>query len=848
MAEGKQARSSVFIVAVAEYADATKNRQAMADAAKSFASLFDDSSHATIHPPLIGGPKSDEILASLRAWGGDRSASTGLLLWTGHCELADAIDEPQLLGGGPGGDGVDASTLATQIANRRFARWVIVVDACYAYQVGAMVAEKLNRVVGRMSDARFAILSSADALSEAEAGVLTAALAAVLREGPDQRWWSRRQQLLSLDAVMARLEEYLEEHHPSYAHEPMQNTGGRRVGECFPNPLYVETTVAEALDEAHFLPKAKGVEAGESGWFFTGRVHALRRICSWLRRAGDPLFVVTGSAGTGKSAILGRVITLSVPAYRRQAEAAGILAQAPEGTVPDPGGVQLAFHARERQVNDLLRFLAEHLEAPMAREVTDLYAPIDARARARPYGLTIALDALDEAVGGHGRRMIDEIVVPIGRRPGVKFLIGTRPGVVDWAELPVPDDRLVNLDKEPDSLADLRAYARDRLLRLEDSPYRGDPDLAAAVAGGVAQVSASEQPGQAGVCSFLIARVITKTLASSPVVDVARPGWEAALPAGLEAAFEADLAAYGGRHGPAVERLLRDLLEALAWDEGQGIPRRLIPPVARAVTGRSFTDDDVTTLLRLAGGHVTEGQIDGWAVYRLYHEQLRAALRRVTLARETDRELRDADPDARATHVHARITDALLAAGRQADGWADADPYSQRILPRHAALGDRLDELVGEAGYLEAADPDALLAVLPLSGSGPAGSLIRSYRRAAHALAALRPAERALGLDIAEIAGAEPRPTHRGPSRVRWRRGPDAMELQTLAGHTNRVEAVALGAIDDTPVIVTGSNDRTVRVWDARTGRPRGQPLTGHTNRVTAVALGAIDDTPVIVT
>ena len=29
--------------------------------------------------------------------------------------------------------------------------------------------------------------------------------------------------------------------------------------------------------------------------------------------------------------------------------------------------------------------------------------------------------------------------------------------------------------------------------------------------------------------------------------------------------------------------------------------------------------------------------------------------------------------------------------------------------------------------------------------------------------------------------------------------------------------------------IVSGSGDNTVRVWDADTGQPLGEPLTGHT-------------------
>ena len=30
--------------------------------------------------------------------------------------------------------------------------------------------------------------------------------------------------------------------------------------------------------------------------------------------------------------------------------------------------------------------------------------------------------------------------------------------------------------------------------------------------------------------------------------------------------------------------------------------------------------------------------------------------------------------------------------------------------------------------------------------------------------------------------------------------------------------------------LATGSDDHTVRLWDAATGQPVGQPLTGHTD------------------
>ena len=50
---------------------------------------------------------------------------------------------------------------------------------------------------------------------------------------------------------------------------------------------------------------------------------------------------------------------------------------------------------------------------------------------------------------------------------------------------------------------------------------------------------------------------------------------------------------------------------------------------------------------------------------------------------------------------------------------------------------------------------------------------------------------------------------------------------EPLTGHTDAVCSVAFSP--DGRRIVTGSGDETVRVWDADTGHPVGEPLTGHT-------------------
>ncbi|KAG8712378.1 hypothetical protein FRC08_014672, partial [Ceratobasidium sp. 394] len=57
---------------------------------------------------------------------------------------------------------------------------------------------------------------------------------------------------------------------------------------------------------------------------------------------------------------------------------------------------------------------------------------------------------------------------------------------------------------------------------------------------------------------------------------------------------------------------------------------------------------------------------------------------------------------------------------------------------------------------------------------------------------------------------------------------------EPLTGHSDRVTSVAFSA--DGHRIVSGSRDNTVRVWDAHTGAPIGEPLTGHSYSVTSVA------------
>src|SRR5262249_20297917 len=60
---------------------------------------------------------------------------------------------------------------------------------------------------------------------------------------------------------------------------------------------------------------------------------------------------------------------------------------------------------------------------------------------------------------------------------------------------------------------------------------------------------------------------------------------------------------------------------------------------------------------------------------------------------------------------------------------------------------------------------------------------------------------------------------------------------EPLKGHTDTVLSVAYSS--DGKRIVSGGADHTIRVWDATTGVPLGEPLMGHTGSVVSVAFSS---------
>ena len=64
-------------------------------------------------------------------------------------------------------------------------------------------------------------------------------------------------------------------------------------------------------------------------------------------------------------------------------------------------------------------------------------------------------------------------------------------------------------------------------------------------------------------------------------------------------------------------------------------------------------------------------------------------------------------------------------------------------------------------------------------------------------------------------------------------------ELTALKGHTEKVNDVAFSV--DGNLVVTGSDDNTVRIWNSRTGAPIGQPFMGDGEDINGVAFSPDD-------
>ena len=481
----------------------------------------------------------------------------------------------------------------------------------------------------------------------------------------------------------------------------------------------------------------------------------------------------------------------------------------------------------------------------------------------RQEAFTIAVDALDEADDPPALALTLRRLAGETADAGVRLLVGTRPGgpdrrLITALGLPARDGDLALIDLDTPaylSRNDLAEYVRRRLLLTDvppapgrpDTPYRGREILAGEVAAAVAE---------AAYPSFLIGQLVSRALQrrGQPLSPHA-PGWQQ-FPSTVATAMDQYLFSVGDQ---VEQDRVEDLLRPLAYARGDGLPfddAVLWPLLATALArpGRSYTAGDIGTLLDTAADYLIETIITGQAAYyRLYHQALSDRLR--------ERDEQHPRPVSAAQAIYQCL---LGTVARHPDGtrdWLAAHPYLHTQLAGHAVDAGQLTALLDDPGFLVAADPAGLFAALQRSGQPPVGNG-QIYR---DAYPHLRPGADAAGertsyLQLAArryrapLAGQLDRLPMHQPWTARWIRGPWPHPHYMVGRHTGNVIAVAVGERHGRPVIVSGSGDAMVRVWDLGSGEPVLGPLTGRedpfvdSNRwVTAVAVGERQGRPVIV-
>ncbi|MGW3561301.1 caspase family protein, partial [Streptomyces sp. NPDC000963] len=788
--------------------------------------LFGFLGYTEILPELTGAPDAQRVRADLEDWlkADERGKDDVLVVYyAGHGLRGER--HHRLTCRNSRSDRMTTTLasreLADLLADTEVGHVLLLLDTCYAELGAADIAGVTTQLVDyRPQDADgLWLVAAARSRELAYDHAFVTALETAVRSGTA----GMRQRYLDIPTVTDQINEHLREHRPDQC-ASYHVVSGRAVPPFLPNPKYRPGLPAETMDvesqrewTAHFGPRGRGVEyASEPGDWFTGRRQALATLAGWLR---DPLHdararVVTGDPGSGKSAVLGRLLALTRPDHPQE----------PAHLLPPPDAVTVSVHAHGTTLEKLTARLASALgvDADSPPQLLARLAEHDGPLR------TVLIDALEEAGTGVGgrepQRIARELLRPMTVLPGIRLLIGTRRTMIPDLGRAV---EIIDLDTDAyTGRDDIEQYARRALSGTPgDLPETDRQAIAEAVA---------RRAGR----SFLVARMTVRALVHGDLIpDVTRPGWEEQLPSEVGQAFDAYLARYGED-----EDRVRRLLRPLAYAEGAGLPwDSLWAPLATALSDERCTNDDVDWLLRQAGAYVVEARVgEDRSVFRLFHEALAEHLRDPRRSRED----------------HRRMTAGLIASvpdRRDGDGpdWDRVHPYVHAHLAGHAAASDDLERLLDDPWFLVHADPDGLLAAMSGVRGAHAQGVRAMYRTSAHLHRRLPTAERAqvMAVDAARHRLEEHR--NRLGRRLewtpRWATGSQTSNLFQAQLSSNSGAPLVATQRNGTPVVCGAQRGGPVQVWDPAQQRCVAT-LDGHTSTVSTMDSVEVDGVTLVVT
>ncbi|TQC47406.1 hypothetical protein EEB14_20865 [Rhodococcus sp. WS4] len=621
----------------------------------------------------------------------------------------------------------------------------------------------------------------------------------------------------------------------------------RRNAVLVNSPLDVRRDLDAALaqltgDELrHFLPKAHGGEMplqattlGEQSWYFEGRTTETQQIVRWITHTDHGLHVVTGPAGSGKSALLGHLVVHANPTLRTALHRAGLLGVLPPAEQPPDGAFDLVLHLTGAPADEVLDRIATGISAgvPPTREITPATRWLADRLRGRDTGVTILVDALDEAVEP---LVVARALRELAAVPRVRILVGTRSSTREAPDRPAPDQDLLDAlgvgteQHQTWLVRDAGAVHRYVSRRLQAAGQAGV--LAPAM-----DIDAFSEAVRRCDPQFLFARLVVHEVLADPHRYHDPRTWGELL--------------YGNHRqlfGRAVDRLAaaqpsyRPLLAALAYARGRGLPDAddLWLLVAQALApDQDITHPDIGNLTEAAAPYVLADREHDQTVYRLAHRTFAEYFTNESEPTEANRD------------THLAIMQALITVATEwtrGPGTRPLNPYLTQLLSAHAASAGEpgwrvLDEHRHVLALLEPerVAADALRAAF---GHFPLPPAVGGVLTSCEWLHGLSPNDRRLGVELATAhhlgtyapGASDPEPGSR--VTLRWAALRPRPAHRILTGHTGRVRAVeAVPLSGNRTLLASAGDDGTVRLWDPATGSPHGEPLTDHTGPVSAVA------------
>ncbi|MGW3977168.1 hypothetical protein [Streptomyces mirabilis] len=597
----------------------------------------------------------------------------------------------------------------------------------------------------------------------------------------------------------------------------------------------------EVADSHHFVIRAHGANSahGESSVpTFTGRSDELRELSRWLEGHGSPLRVVTGVPGAGKSALIGILTCAAHPQLR---EATEQVWRRSGGDLPGKMQGLAVVHARRRTVADVLASLAAQwdLGSPTHGETwtTDRLV---AALRTRPEPPQLIVDAVDEAE--HPVDLVTALLLPLAStqredtKPLCRLLIATRPeeGLRHLIEAADAQGGLIDLDTV--SVERLRkdlVTLVGRVLRPMDTGASAWCSLTAAESLGRAMadtlISGTREWGEFLVAGLYLRFLQEQKNPPSTAIEAEILGKK--VPRTLDAVLDLNVE-FLAQPG------LSELLAALAWAEGSGMPERLLARVADIPqTVDRAAQPDSSELLLTARFYIRRSvDRDGTPLYRLFHQGLADQLRR--------------RPVLDAATVWERLLTTVRTDGGRPGRWATADPYLLRHAARHSSLAGRLSELLTDPEYLVHADPSPLAEELYRDERTSQGAVYLTSYGAHHS----GPPDQRRNILIVDAARHQQwqlaaELTKDAPWRILWTAGRDLHTslLTTLTGHRGQISDLATLMIRGRPHALTAGQDGTARLWDLNSAATTYE-LGDHGSAVGCVVAEEVDGVLLAVT